>query len=71
MALFSTRVMGGGKVESGWASPSEIELWQDGKSMHLKATGGGSQLWILTAYTDKNSKNYRLHFGALLEQRGE
>jgi len=63
--------MGGGKVTSNWDTASEITLSQNGNKMYLKATGGGSHIYILTAYTDKNSPVYRLHFGTLLEQKGE
>jgi len=38
--------------------------------MFLRVTGGGSHIYLLTAYTDKNSSKYRLHFGLLLEQKG-
>jgi len=70
-ALFLTQEKGGGKVTSEWRNASEITLSQNGRKMELKATGGGSNLYILTAYTDKNSPDYRLHFGLLCEQKGE
>jgi len=71
MALFLTRERGGGRVTSEWSNAREISLSQNGKTMHLRATGGGSHLYFLTAYTDKNSPLYRVHFGLVLEQKGE
>jgi len=52
-------------------SPSEIMLTQDGNRMHLKATGSGSDLSLLTAYTKASSKFYKLHFRLLLKQWGK
>jgi len=69
-ALFFTHEMGGGKVTHEWRNASEIKLSQDRNVMFLRATGGGSHSWLLTAYTDRNSSKYRLHFGLLLEQKG-
>jgi len=71
MVVFLTREMGGGRVTSEWRNVSEIKLSQNGNTVYLKATGGGSHIYMLTAYTDKNSPHYRLHFGLLLEQKGE
>jgi len=71
MVLFLTREMGGGRVTSKWRNACEILLSQNGKIMYLRATGKGSHLYILTAYTDKNSPHYRIRFGLLLERKGE
>jgi len=71
MPVFKTHNEGGGKVTSEWRNASEITLSQNGNKMCLKATGGGSHIYLLTAYTDKNSPAYRLHFGTLLEQKGD
>jgi len=61
----------GGKVASEHKSPSEITIAQDGNVLHLCATGPGSRLSLLTAYTEKDNATFRLHFGAMLKQRGK
>jgi len=71
MAIFLRRHRGGGKVTSSWGNKNEIKLSQDRNTMYLKATGGGSHLYVLTAYTDKNCVRWRNHFGTLLVQKGE
>jgi len=71
MAMFLAPHRGGGKVTSYWDNENEIELSQDGYSMYLKATQGGSHLYVLTAYTDKTCVMWRNHFGMLLVQKGE
>jgi len=71
MAMFLARHGGGGKVTSRWDNESEIKLSQDGNKMYLKATGAGSHIYVLTAYTDKTCVKWRNHFGTLLEQKGE
>jgi len=60
----------GGKVSSDCEEACQIKLEQDGKKIHLKATGGGSNVYLLTAYTPKTSADYKLHFGILLKQLG-
>jgi len=70
-ALFLTHEKNGGKVTSEWRRASEIKICQDRKIMFLRVTGGGCHCYFLTAYTDRNTKPYRLHFGLLLEQKGE